>query len=45
MDTYGHDFGRLKQAFVDFLHKMPFYGAAVVCVDDPAIRELLPLSS
>ena len=42
MDTYGHDFGRLKQAFVDFLHKMPFYGAAVVCVDDPAIRELLP---
>jgi UDP-N-acetylmuramate--alanine ligase len=42
MDTYGHDFGRLKAAFVDFLHKMPFYGAAVVCVDDPAIRELLP---
>ena len=42
MDTYGHDFGKLKAAFVDFLHKMPFYGAAVVCVDDPAIRELLP---
>jgi UDP-N-acetylmuramate--alanine ligase len=42
MDTYGHDFGRLKGAFVDFLHKMPFYGAAVVCVDDPAIREILP---
>ena len=42
MDTYGHDFGRLKAAFVDFLHKMPFYGAAVVCVDDPTIRELLP---
>ncbi len=42
MDTYGHDFGRLKQAFVDFLHRMPFYGAAVVCVDDPAIRSLLP---
>ena len=42
MDTYGHDFGKLKSAFVDFLHKMPFYGAAVVCVDDPAIRELLP---
>jgi len=42
MDTYGHDFGRLKGAFVDFLHRMPFYGAAVVCVDDPAIRSLLP---
>ncbi len=42
MDTYGHDFGRLKGAFVDFLHRMPFYGAAVVCVDSPAIREILP---
>lgn len=42
MDTYGHDFGRLKQAFVDFLHRMPFYGVAVVCIDDPAIRSLLP---
>jgi UDP-N-acetylmuramate--alanine ligase len=42
MDTYGHDFGRLKQAFVEFLHRMPFYGAAVVCVDDAAIRGLLP---
>ena len=42
MDTYGHDFGRLKGAFVEFLHRMPFYGAAVVCVDDEAIREILP---
>jgi UDP-N-acetylmuramate--alanine ligase len=42
MDTYGHDFGRLKSAFVDFLHKMPFYGAAVVCVDDAAVRDILP---
>lgn len=42
MDTYGHDFGRLKQAFVEFLHRMPFYGAAVVCIDDAAIRGLLP---
>jgi UDP-N-acetylmuramate--alanine ligase len=41
MDTYGHDFGRLKQAFVEFLHHMPFYGAAIVCVDDPTIRGLL----
>ena len=42
MDTYGHDFGRLQQAFVDFLHRMPFYGAAVVCIDDPHVRALLP---
>ncbi|WP_439113626.1 UDP-N-acetylmuramate--L-alanine ligase [Hydrogenophaga sp.] len=42
MDTYGHDFGRLKAAFIEFLHRMPFYGAAVVCVDDPSIREILP---
>ncbi|BAO81855.1 UDP-N-acetylmuramate-alanine ligase [Serpentinimonas raichei] len=41
MDTYGHDFGRLKQAFVEFLHRMPFYGAAVVCIDDPHLRGLL----
>ncbi|MDP2988042.1 UDP-N-acetylmuramate--L-alanine ligase [Hydrogenophaga sp.] len=43
MDTYGHDFGKLKAAFIEFLHRMPFYGAAVVCVDDAAIREILPL--
>ncbi|TSE24468.1 UDP-N-acetylmuramate--L-alanine ligase [Tepidimonas sediminis] len=42
MDTYGHDFGRLQQAFVDFLHRMPFYGAAVLCVDDAHVRALLP---
>jgi UDP-N-acetylmuramate--alanine ligase len=41
MDTYGHDFGKLKQAFVEFLHHMPFYGAAIVCVDDPNLRSLL----
>jgi UDP-N-acetylmuramate--alanine ligase len=34
METYGHDFGRLKQAFVDFLHRMPFYGTAILCTDD-----------
>jgi len=43
METYGHDFGRLKQAFVDFLHRMPFYGAAILCVDNPAVRSILPL--
>ncbi|MBA4340817.1 MAG: UDP-N-acetylmuramate--L-alanine ligase [Methylibium sp.] len=42
MDTYGHDFGNLKTAFVDFLHKMPFYGAAVVCGDDAGVRDILP---
>ena len=41
MDTYGHDFGRLQQAFVDFLHRMPFYGTAVLCVDDPAVRAIV----
>lgn len=42
METYGHDFGRLKQAFVDFLHRMPFYGRAILCVDSPAVREYCP---
>ena len=43
METYGHDFGNLIKAFVDFLHRMPFYGTAVLCTDNPAIREILPL--
>jgi UDP-N-acetylmuramate--alanine ligase len=42
METYGHDFGRLKQAFVDFLNRLPFYGVAVLCADDPNVREILP---
>jgi UDP-N-acetylmuramate--alanine ligase len=42
METYGHDFSRLKQAFVDFLHRLPFYGVAVVCGDDANVREILP---
>jgi len=41
MDTYGHDFGRLKGAFIEFLHRMPFYGAAILCTDDPAVRSIL----
>ncbi|KAF1048953.1 UDP-N-acetylmuramate--L-alanine ligase [Xylophilus sp.] len=41
METYGHDIGRLRQAFVDFLHRMPFYGAAVLCVDSPGVRAIL----
>ena len=42
METYGHDFGRLKQAFVDFLHRMPFYGTAILCTDDAAVRAIVP---
>lgn len=45
MDTYGHDFARLKQAFVDFLHRMPFYGSAILCADDPGVRSIVPLIS
>jgi UDP-N-acetylmuramate--alanine ligase len=42
METYGHDFARLKQAFVDFLQHLPFYGAAVLCEDDANVREIMP---
>jgi len=45
MDTYGHDFTRLKQAFVDFLQHLPFYGVAVLCEDDPHVRAIMPLVS
>jgi len=42
MDTYEQDFARLKQAFAQFLQNLPFYGAAVLCADDPNVREILP---
>ncbi len=42
METYGHDFNKLKQAFVDFIERLPFYGRAMLCVDDPNIRGILP---
>ena len=42
MDTYGGDFEVLKRTFIEFLHNLPFYGLAVVCGDDPVVRELLP---
>ncbi len=45
METYGHDLTRLKGAFVDFLHRMPFYGAAIVCGDDPGVRSIVPMVS
>src|SRR5213078_1040222 len=40
MDTYQHDFSRLKQAFVGFLQNLPFYGSAIVCTDDANVREI-----
>ncbi|WP_028601526.1 UDP-N-acetylmuramate--L-alanine ligase [Ottowia thiooxydans] len=40
METYGHDFNRLKKAFVDFLHRMPFYGTAILCLESAAVREI-----
>ena len=42
METYGHDFGRLKQAFVDFVEHLPFYGMAMLCIDDANVREIMP---
>ncbi|MEY4863015.1 MAG: UDP-N-acetylmuramate--L-alanine ligase MurC [Pseudomonadota bacterium] len=45
METYGHDFARLRQAFVEFTQRLPFYGAAVVCIDDVHVREVMPFIS
>lgn len=42
METYGHDFNRLKQTFVEFVQHLPFYGMAVLCMDDPNVREVMP---
>jgi UDP-N-acetylmuramate--alanine ligase len=42
LETYGQDFGKLTRAFVDFVQRLPFYGVAVLCVDDPNVRALLP---
>ncbi len=42
MDTYGHDFARLKEAFVNFVQRLPFYGVAVLCVDDANVRDIMP---
>jgi UDP-N-acetylmuramate--alanine ligase len=42
MATYGHDFARLKEAFVNFVQRLPFYGVAVLCVDDANVRDILP---
>ena len=45
MDTYGHDMARLRQTFVEFLGRLPFYGAAILCIDDPGVRAILPFVS
>ena len=45
METYQHDFARLKQAFVQFLQNLPFYGSAILCADDAHVREILPFVS
>lgn len=42
LETYGGDFAVLRRTFVDFLHNLPFYGVAVLCIDDPVVRDLLP---
>ncbi|QAU33487.1 UDP-N-acetylmuramate--L-alanine ligase [Janthinobacterium sp. 17J80-10] len=42
METYNHDFGKLKQAFVEFTQRLPFYGVAMLCVDDPHVRDIMP---
>lgn len=42
METYSGDFSILKQTFMEFLHHLPFYGLAILCTDDPVIREMLP---
>jgi UDP-N-acetylmuramate--alanine ligase len=45
METYQHEFTRLRQAFVGFLQNLPFYGTAVLCADDPHVREIIPFVS
>ncbi|AHV93277.1 UDP-N-acetylmuramate--L-alanine ligase [Bordetella holmesii] len=45
MDTYGHDVARLKSAFIEFTQRLPFYGSAVLCVDDANVREIMPFVS
>jgi UDP-N-acetylmuramate--alanine ligase len=45
MGTYGHDIARLKSAFIEFTHRLPFYGSAVLCQDDPNVREIIPFVS
>ncbi|WP_151448568.1 UDP-N-acetylmuramate--L-alanine ligase [Lacisediminimonas profundi] len=45
METYDHSFAKLKQAFIEFTQRLPFYGVAIICVDDPNVREIMPFIS
>jgi len=45
MGTYGGDFEKVKETFINFLHNLPFYGLAVLCIDEPSVREIMPLVS
>ena len=45
METYDHSFAKLKQAFIEFTQRLPFYGVAILCIDDPNVREIMPFIS
>lgn len=45
METYGHDLARLKQAFIEFIQRLPFYGSAILCLEDAGVREIIPMIS
>ena len=45
METYEHDFSKLKQAFIEFTQRLPFYGVAILCLDDVHVREIMPFVS
>jgi UDP-N-acetylmuramate--alanine ligase len=45
METYDHSFAKLKQAFIEFTNRLPFYGVAILCVDDANVREIMPFIS
>lgn len=45
METYDHSFARLKQAFIEFTQRLPFYGVAIICMDDANVREIMPFIS
>jgi UDP-N-acetylmuramate--alanine ligase len=45
METYDHSFAKLKQAFVEFTQRLPFYGVVMLCIDDPSVREIMPFIS
>jgi len=45
METYQHDFAKLRQAFVNFIENLPFYGTAILCADDRVVREIIPFVS